>query len=113
MGKKAEIEIEMKYFDAKYEPTYNRYFKMIEELFGVSKEDLCGKRRDTTTIRFARMIYTYHCRERAIPFLTISASLNRVSNVSIHNHKQYKNLYGIDEYFTHLADMAINWDKNH
>lgn len=113
MGKKAEIAMELKYYYTKYEPVYNRYFKMVEELFEVSKDDLCSKRRDTTTIRFARMIYTYHCRERLVPFLTINASLGRTSNASIYNYQKYKDLYGIDEYFTHLADMAISWDKNH
>lgn len=112
MGKEQEKRLELKYYNEKYEHIYERYFKMVEVLYGVTKEELCCRRKNTTTIRFARIIYNYHCREKCVPFLSINASLGRTSNSSMYNCKAYKDLYGIDDYFTHLADMAINWDKN-
>lgn len=99
----------------KYKHIIDRYQRMVKELYGVSKGQLCRKERGdgTLTLRYARVIYSYMCFRKGANSLAVAISLNRKTrSSSLNNLYSYRKYYNSDDYFTHLADMAINWDKN-
>lgn len=110
-----KVDLEDKMYEEwckkRYDNTFNRYKRMIKELFNIDEELLCSKRKQTLTLRYVRTIYYSLCFEKGVPYMDIGKSINRTSNVTLHHIKLYKDLYKCDAYFKYLADMALSWDK--
>jgi hypothetical protein len=116
MGKKVKDYIYEEYILKQFQGIDKKYKGMVKDIFDVSEDKLCSTKRGdgTKTLRYVRIIFTKLCYDSGVPIVFIAKILNRCGTNTIYNNiKRYREYYKADEYFTHLADLAIIWDRNH
>ncbi len=113
MEKEVVDKMYEEWIDAKFAHIFERYKRMVKELYKIDEATLCSKKKHTLTLRFVRTIYVHSCINKGVPYMIVSKSLNRTSNTTLHNVKTYADMYKTDQYFKYLADMALLWDEKH